>query len=84
MLFIKPIIYFGQLRHEPLKAVTTSDKPQEISAEVLPGLVGDAKYRFRLSAMCKRSEGKVESSFVDLDIITDAPPVVKPLLVSAL
>ena len=69
------------MRHEQFKATTSSEKQQEISAEILPGLVGDAKYRFRLSAMCKSSEGGVESSYVDVDIITDAPPVVKPLLV---
>ncbi|XP_034244390.1 uncharacterized protein LOC117647012 isoform X2 [Thrips palmi] len=72
------------LRHEPLRAITTSEKPQEISAEILPGLVGDAKYRFRLSAICKSSAGKVELSYVDVDIITDAPPVVKPLSVEPL
>lgn len=65
-------------------SITDFDKSREFSAELSPGLIGDAKYRFRLSALCPTQGNlSVETSFADLDVFTDAPPVVKPLFVSS-
>ncbi|XP_026273044.2 uncharacterized protein LOC113202826 [Frankliniella occidentalis] len=72
------------LHHEPYTAAVDQENPREFSAEVSPGLLGDAKYRFRLSALCSNNLGYVDFSYVDVDITTDAPPVVKPLLVEPL
>lgn len=55
------------------------DKSREFSAELSSGMIGDAKYRFRLSALCPTQGNlSVETSYADLDVFTDAPPVVKP------
>lgn len=70
-----------QLHQEPYIAVMDENKPREFSAELPPGLTGDAKYRLRLSAICS-SFSEIEMSYADVDVLTDAPPVIKSLMVS--